>query len=62
VVTNNDTYNDYADEVKEAYGYGLNARNARITTPGDINYSDDELLMLPYFAHLVLSDNAAAKV
>jgi hypothetical protein len=61
VVTSNATYDDAADQVKELYGYGINARNAKITTPGDINFSDDELLLLPYFAHLVLSDTAPIK-
>lgn len=62
VVTGNSTFDDAADQVKSLYGYGINARNARITTPGDINYSDDELLMLPYFSHLALTNDAAVKV
>ena len=43
-----------ADGLKEDYGYGLNAVNAKITTPGDVNFSDDELAMLPFYTHLVL--------
>ena len=36
-----------ADALKADHGYGLNAVNAKITTPGDVNFSDDELLLLP---------------
>ena len=35
------------------------AMNARITALDDINYSDDQLAYLPYYVHLVHSENAA---
>ena len=39
--------------------YQRNIVNAKILTPGDVNYSDDELLHLPYFTWLVVCANAA---
>lgn len=43
------------------HGYGTNAINARITVPGDVNYSDDELALFPLYAHLALTPGAPAK-
>lgn len=37
------------------FSYGLNAINAKITTPEDVNFSDDELLLLPFYTHLALA-------
>ena len=37
----------------EAAGYGAQARNAYITAPDDVNFSDDELFVFPVFGHLV---------
>ena len=38
---------------------GINAVNAKITAPGDVNYSDDELAFMPLYAHLALTPGAA---
>ena len=39
-------YDAEANALKTDHGYGLNAVNAKITTPGDVNFSDDELLIV----------------
>ena len=39
--------------VGPANGYAANALNAKIVAPCDDNFSDDELLMLPTYTHLV---------
>jgi hypothetical protein len=56
--TGNTTYNDLADSLKNQDGYGLNAINAKITTPNDDNFSDDELLFVPLYNHLVFANAA----
>jgi hypothetical protein len=38
--------------------YQRNIVNTRILTPGDVNYSDDELTFLPYFTWLLLCGRA----
>jgi len=57
--TGNTTYNDLADSLKSQDGYGLNAVNAKITTPNDDNFSDDELLFVPLYNHLVFANAAS---
>ena len=43
----------YQHLVGPAAGYLANALNAKIVAPCDDNFSDDELLMLPTYTHLV---------
>jgi hypothetical protein len=43
----------YQHLVGPAAGYFANALNAKIVAPCDDNFSDDELLMLPTYTHLV---------
>lgn len=36
----------------DVHGYAENLVNAKVTQPSDVNYSDDELTFLPYFAFI----------
>jgi hypothetical protein len=57
--TGNASYSAFAEALKAEHGYGPNAVNAKITTPGDDNFSDDELLLLPLYTHLTLAGAAS---
>ena len=42
----------YAHLCDDANQYGTSIANVKILTPGDDNFSDDELMMLPFYTHL----------
>jgi len=43
------------------YGYHINIINAKITVPTDDNFSDDELLYLPYLTYLIAMKHMGGK-
>ncbi len=48
-ITGNNRYSDAYRDLVENHGYAENARRTKITTPGHVNHSDDELAFISYY-------------
>jgi hypothetical protein len=48
-ITGNSRYADAYKDLVENHGYAENARRTKITTPGHVNHSDDELAFISYY-------------
>jgi hypothetical protein len=48
-ITGSRRYRHAADELIQRHGYALNTLDQKITTPGRVNHSDDELAFLAYY-------------
>lgn len=48
-ITSNSRYGDAYTDLVENHGYAENARRTKITTPGHVNHSDDELAFISYY-------------
>lgn len=58
----NETYREAFDLLFNKYQYEINLINAKVLQPTDINYSDDNLLFMPYLIHTLTAQPWNAKV
>jgi hypothetical protein len=56
-ITRSRRYRHAADELIQRHGYALNTIDQKITTPGHVNHSDDELAFLAYYPLLCCETN-----
>lgn len=51
--SHNETYRQAFELLFKKYQYEINIINAKVLQPTDINYSDDNLLFMPYLIHVL---------
>jgi len=60
-ITGEDRYADSYRDLIEVHGYAENVRKQKLTLPGHVNHSDDELAFISYYPLLKYEDDAGLR-